>query len=92
MRGLVSEDDLSELDLRFGDAETFLDAVQMAGNGTGVGDLISNGVRDACAAVGAGEDFAMHVKGLEIPAYLPRAAFGQGGMSYTTVDVWEGVF
>ena len=85
MRGLVSEKELSGLDLRFGNAEAFLDAVKMAGTGTGVGDLIANGVRDACAVVGAGEEFAMHVKGLEIPAYLPRAAFGQG-LAYAVSD------
>lgn len=85
MRGLVSEKDLGGLDLRFGNKEALLDAVHMTGTGTGMGALIANGVRDACAAIGVGEEFAMHVKGLEIPAYLPRAAFGQG-LAYAVSD------
>jgi len=78
MRGLVSQEDLGGLDLRFGNKEAFLDAVRMAGTGTAAGDLIANGVKAASRSIGAGNEFAMHVKGLEIPAYLPRAAFGQG--------------
>ncbi|MBW6470702.1 MAG: aldehyde ferredoxin oxidoreductase family protein [Methanosarcinaceae archaeon] len=85
MRGLISGEVLSGLDLRFGNEEAFLDAVQMAGSGTGVGNLIANGVRDASAFIGVGDEFAMHVKGLEIPAYLPRAAFGQG-LAYAVSD------
>jgi len=88
MRGLVSEEKhgaLGALDLRFGNEEAFLDAVRMAGRGTGAGNLIANGVRDASVALGVGDEFAMHVKGLEIPAYLPRAAFGQG-LAYAVSD------
>ncbi|MDF1533787.1 MAG: aldehyde ferredoxin oxidoreductase family protein [Methanosarcinaceae archaeon] len=85
MRGLISGEVLSGLDLRFGNEEALLDAVQMAGSGTGVGNLIANGVRDASASIGVGDEFAMHVKGLEIPAYLPRAAFGQG-LAYAVSD------
>lgn len=45
----------------------------------GLGDLLADGVRDAAERVGGGaERLAMHVKGLELPAYDPRAEFGAG--------------
>ncbi len=61
-------------DLRFGNGSALLQLLQDIGNRTGVGDLLSNGTRAAAAKIGQGsEDFAPHVKGLEIPGYEPRA-------------------
>ncbi|HIH43637.1 MAG TPA: aldehyde ferredoxin oxidoreductase family protein [Candidatus Methanoperedenaceae archaeon] len=77
---------LVDFDLRFGDENAFINAIHLAGRGEGFGELISNGVRDAASRIGCdSERFAMHVKGLEIPAYLPRAAFGQA-LAYAVSD------
>ncbi len=48
----------------------------------GIGKDLSEGVRFLSKKYG-GEDFAPHVKGLEIPAYEPRAAVGHG-LGYAT--------
>ncbi len=77
-KGLVTEVDLG-VELKFGNKEAYLRAIHAAGSVSGtLGRLLSNGVRRASEEIGKGsERFAMHVKGLEIPGYDPRAALGQ---------------
>jgi len=57
--------------LRFGDAAALDRALELIGAREGLGDLLAEGSRRAAADVG-GADFAMHVKGLELPGYEPR--------------------
>jgi aldehyde:ferredoxin oxidoreductase len=60
--------------LRFGDGEALLRALRLIASREGIGDLLADGVRLAAERIGGGaEDFAPHVKGLEIPGYEPRA-------------------
>jgi len=52
----------------------------------GLGELLSDGVRRAAAKIGQGtEDFAIAVKGLELPGYEPRATWGMA-LAYATSD------
>ncbi len=68
-RGLINEPEL-----RFGNGEALLRMLRQIASREGLGDLLANGVRAAAAVIGQGsEDFALHVKGLEIPGYDPRA-------------------
>jgi aldehyde:ferredoxin oxidoreductase len=62
---------LDEPWLRFGDPAALLRAVEAIGARDGLGDLLAEGSRRASAELG-GEEFAMHVKGLELPGYEPR--------------------
>jgi aldehyde:ferredoxin oxidoreductase len=81
-RGLVSPADAGGFEVRFGDEEGTLAAVEMMALRRGIGDLLANGVRAAAQHIGGdSERFAMQVKGLEFPAYDPRGAFG-AGLSY----------
>jgi aldehyde:ferredoxin oxidoreductase len=58
----------------------------MMGSGEGALAFAANGTRDASGIIGQGtEDFAMNVKGLEIPAYLPQTAKGQA-LAYAVSD------
>ncbi|MEX2752088.1 MAG: aldehyde ferredoxin oxidoreductase family protein [Candidatus Freyarchaeota archaeon] len=86
-RGLVGLEEIDGVDLRFGNEEAFLKAVNMAGNVYGnLGRLLANGVKRAAEKIGKGsEKFAMHVKGLEIPAYVPRAGHGHA-LAYAVAD------
>jgi aldehyde:ferredoxin oxidoreductase len=60
--------------LRFGDGAAVLNALRQIGKREGLGDLLAGGVRAAAHSIGQGADeFAMHVKGLELPGYEPRA-------------------
>lgn len=76
-RGLLTNASVS--DLRFGNGEAALRVLENIAYRRGVGDLLAEGVREIASQVGGNsEDFAMHVKGLELPAYDPRAGFGTG--------------
>jgi aldehyde:ferredoxin oxidoreductase len=79
---LISPSQTGGLEIRFGDSEASLAAVKMIAMREGFGDILAEGVRAAAHTIGNGsERFAMHVKGMEFPAYEPRGAFGSG-LSY----------
>ena len=81
-KGLLTAGELEGLELRFGDDEACLAAIEMIAERRGFGDVLAQGVRAAAARIGHGsESFAMQVKGMEFPAYDPRGAFG-AGLSY----------
>jgi aldehyde:ferredoxin oxidoreductase len=68
-RGLIDAPEL-----RFGNGQAMLEALKAIGSRCGLGELLSLGSRAAAREIGQGsEDFAPHVKGLEIPGYEPRA-------------------
>jgi aldehyde:ferredoxin oxidoreductase len=59
--------------LRFGDGEALLRALDEIGRREGLGALLAEGSRRAAEAVGRGSgEFALQVKGLELPGYEPR--------------------
>jgi aldehyde:ferredoxin oxidoreductase len=66
--------DAGALAPRFGDGGSVRAAVHAIAAREGIGDLLSEGSRRAAATVGNGSDeWAMHVKGLELPGYEPRS-------------------
>ena len=76
-RGLLSDTWASSL--RFGDVDGALRLLEEMAYRRGIGDLFAEGVKRAAEKIGGGsERFAIHVKGLEFPAYDPRAGFGSG--------------
>jgi aldehyde:ferredoxin oxidoreductase len=71
-KGLLPE--ANNLGLRFGRADAFLKIIPMIAEGDGLGDLLAQGSKRAAAIVGKdAEQWAMHVKGLELPGYEPRS-------------------
>jgi aldehyde:ferredoxin oxidoreductase len=81
-RELISPNQTEGLEIRFGDSEASLAAIEMIANRRGFGDILAEGVRAAADHIGNDSDrFAMHVKGMEFPAYEPRGAFGSA-LSY----------
>ncbi|MHB0885995.1 MAG: aldehyde ferredoxin oxidoreductase family protein [Bacillota bacterium] len=76
--GLI--DDLA-VDLGWGHKETILALLDLIAHRRGLGDLLAEGVKRAADQIGHGaEQYAMHVKGMEIPRQEPRVAkaFGLG--------------
>jgi aldehyde:ferredoxin oxidoreductase len=63
--------------LRFGEVGDLAQVFDDIAHRRGIGDLLAEGSRRLAERFG-GEAFAMHVKGLELPAYEPRGAVGQG--------------
>ena len=77
-KGLLDHPDHS---LEWGDSETILGLIEDITFRTGLGELLSKGVKQAAQEIGNGaEKYAMHVKGLELPRQEPRIAkaFGLG--------------
>ena len=75
--GILTLAETDGLELRFGNAEALKPAVEMIARNQGLGAVLAKGVRAAAAELGQGsEKYAMHVKGLEMPGYDPRAFFG----------------
>ncbi|MGE5264638.1 MAG: aldehyde ferredoxin oxidoreductase family protein [Acidobacteriota bacterium] len=74
-RGLLHDTWVS--DLRFGDSAGALRLLEEMALRRGIGAWFAEGVKSASQKIGGGsERFAIHVKGLELPAYDPRAGFG----------------
>ncbi|UCH58442.1 MAG: aldehyde ferredoxin oxidoreductase family protein, partial [Anaerolineales bacterium] len=74
-RGLLNETKTGGLALQFGDGDLVVALVEKIGRREGIGDLLAEGTQRMAARLGGGsEHFAMHVKGLELPAYDARAA------------------
>jgi aldehyde:ferredoxin oxidoreductase len=66
-----------KLDLSFGNAAAVLEVIERIANRQGVGDLLADGARHAAEIIGGeAHDFAIHVKGEELPLHDPRAKFG----------------
>lgn len=64
-------------ELRFGYPEGITEALEDIALGQGFGSEMGLGSRALAARYG-GREFAINVKGLELPGYDPRGAFGQG--------------
>jgi aldehyde:ferredoxin oxidoreductase len=83
-RGLLAGIETDGLDFSFGNDRTVLAMLTKMAYREGVGDLFADGVRLAAERIGgeAGR-YAMHVKGLELPAYDVRGAKAHG-LNYAT--------
>jgi len=74
-RGILTRAETDGLELRFGDPDPVIELIHRIAKREGIGDLLAEGTRRTATRLGKGtEVFAMNVKGLELPAYDPRAA------------------
>ncbi|MDH4068409.1 MAG: aldehyde ferredoxin oxidoreductase family protein [Dehalococcoidia bacterium] len=74
-KGILTKADTDGLELKFGDADVVIQLIRKIARREGIGDLLAEGTKRVAAKLDKGaESFAMHVKGLELPAYDPRAA------------------
>jgi aldehyde:ferredoxin oxidoreductase len=78
-RGIITKKDTDGLDLTWGKDGEMLKLVEKIGKREGFGKLLGEGTKRAAEHIGKGaEAYAMQVKGLELPAYEPRAVKGYG--------------
>jgi len=76
-RGLLKPEDLDGIQLAFGDEDAFLAVLERMGRREGkVGELLTDGSKAASERLGKGGEFAIHIKGMELPAYDIRGAKG----------------
>jgi aldehyde:ferredoxin oxidoreductase len=84
-RKLIGNNETDGIELSWGNGEAILATIKkMAQKDGRLGKLLSGGTRKAAEAVGMdSKDYAIHVKGLELPMHDPRAFQGMG-LQYAT--------
>jgi aldehyde:ferredoxin oxidoreductase len=82
-RGILTLKDTGGLDLSWGDGEAMEVLIKQMAGGEGLGRLLAKGVRRAAKIIGrSAENYAPHVKGLEIAGYHPYNIMGTA-LGYT---------
>jgi len=78
-RGILTLEDTDGMDLHFGNDQSMIKLLHMIGARQGLGDILADGTKAAAERIGKGsEKYAMHIKGLELPAYDVRGAKAHG--------------
>jgi len=89
-RGILSRQDTDGLELNFGNGEAMVEMIRKIALREGIGDILAEGVFRAAEEFGSeAKDYAMHIKGQEIPMHDPRGKTGVGlgyGISPTGAD------
>jgi aldehyde:ferredoxin oxidoreductase len=76
--GLFTKKDTGGIDLSFGNADSMLKVVELIGEKRGLGLLLAEGTKRVAENIGNGaEEFAVHVKGEEVPMHDPRLKRGE---------------
>ena len=76
-KGVLTREQTGGLELRFGNGDAVLELIEQTARREGFGEWLALGVREMSRRIGRGsENYAMQVKGLELPGYDPRGAFG----------------
>jgi aldehyde:ferredoxin oxidoreductase len=84
---LLTREDTDGLDLSFGNHTTMIALIKKIGFREGIGNLLAEGSMRVASAIGQNSaDYAIHVKGLELPAYEPRGAKTHG-FNYVTANI-----
>ncbi len=77
--GIIKKKDVGGLDLTFGNWKAQIDLINMIAYRKGIGNILAEGVMRAAKSIGKGaEKLAVHIKGLESPAWAPRGSPGEG--------------
>ena len=82
-RGLLAGRELGGLELSWGRADLLPKLVELTAKREGIGALLALGVKRMSEQIEGSDAFAIHVRGLELPAYDPRGAKGMG-LAYAT--------
>lgn len=83
-KGLISTEDTGGLMLNFGDYQSIITLLELIGERKGFGKVLGEGTVRMAETIGKGsEDFAIHVKGLEVPAHSARGVIGMA-IGYAT--------
>jgi len=86
-KGLLKKSDIDGMELDYGKHEPMIALIKKIAAREGIGDLLAEGVMRVAQKIGNNSDvYAIHVKGLELPAYEPRGAKSQG-YNYITANI-----
>ena len=84
-KGLITSKNTGGIDLTFGSGDALIACLHLIGRREGIGQILAEGVKRASDRIEGSSDFAMHVKGLELPGYDPRGMKGQA-LTYAVAD------
>jgi aldehyde:ferredoxin oxidoreductase len=85
--GLITKEQTGGIELNWGDPEAEMALLKKIAYREDIGNVLAEGVKIAAEKIGGGApDFAMHVKGLPLPAYEPRGALGQA-LAFAIADL-----
>jgi aldehyde:ferredoxin oxidoreductase len=83
-KGLIDREDTGGIELRWGNAEALMEMIRQIARNKGFGKVLGKGVKKASEEVGNNSiEFAMHAKGLELPAHDPRG-YNAGAVGFAT--------
>jgi len=86
-RGILTKEDTDGLDLQWGNHRAMLELIRRIALREGFARVLGEGTRFAAEIIGRGaSSYAIHAKGLELPAYEPRAAKCHG-LSMATSNI-----
>lgn len=86
-KGLITKKDTDGIELCWGNGQAMVEMVRKIGEREGLGELMGEGVKRAAERIGGRAfEYAMHVKGMELPAHDPRAANGTA-LGYATGSI-----
>jgi aldehyde:ferredoxin oxidoreductase len=86
-KGLLSKEETGGLDLRFGNGEALLTLIHDIAYREGFGKVLAEGSEKAAKMLGKGMEYAVHFKGLALPAWYPNGPLRGLVISYLTADV-----
>jgi len=96
--GILKKEEVSGIDLSWGNSDALPELVRMISQREGIGDLLAEGVKLASEKLGGGsEKYAIHGKGLEAPAHDPRSGkvlgitYGTGNRGMCHIHPLEGM-
>ena len=85
-KGLLTKKDTDGLELEWGNEDVLIELIHKTASREGFGDLLAEGTKIVSEKIGPeSKDFALHIKGMEPPAYDVRVAkaFGLGWATAT---------
>jgi aldehyde:ferredoxin oxidoreductase len=86
-RGLITSKDTDGFELTWGNSTVLLPLIRKIARREGFGDLLADGTKRMAERIGKNSiEYAMQVKGLELPAYDPRGCKAQG-FSFATSNM-----
>jgi aldehyde:ferredoxin oxidoreductase len=85
-KNLISSEEIGFEVRGFGDIDAEERLIKLISQRKGIGAILAEGVKRASQILGRGEELAVHVKGLEAPAWDPRG-LRTYALSYATADI-----
>jgi aldehyde:ferredoxin oxidoreductase len=83
-KGLIKKEDTGGIELTWGNADAMIALIHQMGKKEGLGAILGQGIL-AAADKFNGHDFAIHTKGLDLPAHDPRAFYSLA-VGYATAN------